>query len=78
VRFLYAVNGPDAAKGLKVFGLRRMPVASFVNRFAAIDKFADKLVQRSDHLVSMSYCQRSARTKIILDIDDHQRLFILN
>jgi hypothetical protein len=44
VRFLYTVNRPDAAKDLKVFRLRRMPIARFVNGFAAIEEFADQFI----------------------------------
>ena len=52
-----------------------MPVAAFVNRSATLEKLIDESIQWCDDFIASLYGESAARTKVVLDVDDQQRLF---
>jgi hypothetical protein len=52
-----------------------VPIAGFVHRFAAVEKLFDLLIQRRNDVVAVRDGECAARTEVVLDVYDDERLF---
>jgi hypothetical protein len=69
---------PHASVGFKVFSFFRMPIARRENRQTRFLKFFDVAIQRGYDSISVGDRESAAGTKIILHVDDQQRVFVLH
>ena len=47
-----------------------MPIATFIDGLAELEKFVDEMIQELDNLVAMRHCESSARTKVVLNVNN--------
>ena len=75
---LHTMHRPGAAVFREVPGCGWMPVAAFVNRSATLEKLINESIQWCDNFIASLYGKSAARTKVVLDVDDQQRLFVFS
>ena len=73
-RALHAVRRPQAATGLEVRRARRMPVAREEHGRAGGGEASGIRVEQRDDRITFGHAQRPARTKVVLHVDDDERI----
>src|SRR5436309_13167414 len=71
---LDTVHGPFAAVRLEMAGDRGMPVARGIDRYTSRDCIFDVPVEDRDDAIALRNRKRASGTKVVLHIDDQQRL----
>ena len=70
---LHTMHLPKTAKILEVRGLHRMSIAGREDRQSSVGKPPDIMIERRHHLIALGDRQRTARTKIVLHVDNDER-----
>jgi hypothetical protein len=71
---LDTVRRPRPTTGIEMARLHWMPVARCKDRQVSLIEFFDVTVEHRNYLVAVLYGQGASRAKIVLHIDDNERI----
>src|SRR5262245_35025121 len=77
-RALNAVRRPRASTLFETDMTRWMPIARGINRNVLVMSFGDPTIEDGHNAIPFSDAERAVRTKVVLDVDDEERIPLLH